>query len=73
MYNNYIFLNESFVKKKNCFEKCDYYYYFDEDNNYFCTDNYLCPKNYKLIIDKNKCIDECKNDEDNIYIIWIIL
>ena len=66
--NNYILLNESFVYNKNCFKKCDYYYYFDKDYNYSCTNNYLCPENYKLIIDKDKCIDECKNDEDNIYI-----
>ena len=66
--NNYILLNESFVNNKNCFERCNYYYYFDENNNYSCSSNYLCPDNYKLIIDKNKCIDECKNDEDNIYI-----
>jgi surface protein len=65
---NYIFLKESFVNKKNCFEKCDYYYFFDENNNYLCTDHHSCPKNYKLINVKNKCIDECINDDDNIYI-----
>ena len=66
--SNYSFLSESFVTNKNCFQNCDFYYYFDEDNNYFCTNNYSCPENYKLIIDKNKCIDECKNDDDIIYI-----
>ena len=30
--NNYIFLNESFVNSKNCFKKCNYYYYFDKNN-----------------------------------------
>ena len=27
-----------------------------------------CPPNYKLITQKSKCIDECKNDNDNKYI-----
>ena len=33
--NNYKFLNESFVNNKNCFEKCPYYYYFNENNKLF--------------------------------------
>ena len=49
----------------NCYEKCENYHYFDETNTFHCTDNYTCPNNYKLIEDKNKCIDNCKND--NIY------
>ena len=65
--NNYVFLNDNFVNNKNCFEKCNYFYYFDENNNYNCSQNYLCPENYKLIIEKNKCIDECKNYEENMY------
>ena len=62
--SSYIFLNES--NSKNCYEKCQIYYYFDEFNNYKCTQNYECPQKFnKLIIEKNKCIDDCKND--NIY------
>ena len=49
----------------NCYEKCDNYYYFDENNTFHCTDDNICPDNYKLIEDKKKCIDNCKND--NIY------
>ena len=49
----------------NCYEKCDNYYYFDENNTVHCTDDNICPDNYKLIEDKKKCIDNCKND--NIY------
>ena len=56
MYLNY---TESQI---NCYEKCEYYYYFDEYNKYQCTE--LCPSNFnKLIINKNKCIDECENDD----------
>ena len=55
-----------FENNKNCYEICKYYYYYDELNDYHCTENEQCPKNQsKLILDKRKCIDECKND--NIY------
>ena len=46
-----------------CYQKCPYYYYFDEFNNYKCTDNEICPENYnKSIIDENECISEYKID-----------
>ena len=48
---------------ENCYSSCNFYYYFDENNDYQCTSNYSCPENYKLIIHKNKCIDECYKDE----------
>ena len=64
---NYTFINDSFYNEKNCYPKCEYYYYFDINNNYFCTLNNSCPDNYKnLIIEKNKCIYNCSYD--NIYI-----
>jgi len=67
------FLNEE-KYKTNCFSKCNSnenyfdnktnYYYFDELNEYHCTKDYICPEKYnKIIIDKKKCIDECKNDD----------
>ena len=63
--DNYIFLNDS-INNNNCYKKCKHYYYFDEFNNYTCTINNKCPDEYnKLIIEKNKCIDYCEND--NIY------
>ena len=63
---NYKFIEDA-KNRNNCYEKCDYYYYFDELNEYHCTTNDKCPdKQNKLILEKNKCIDECKND--NIYI-----
>jgi hypothetical protein len=60
-YLNYT-LNET-----NCYEICQYYYYFDSSNQYHCTEKDECPENYKLIIDKKRCINKCSNDE--IYII----
>ena len=56
-YQNYT-LNET-----NCYEICQYYYYFDSSNQYHCTKKEECPENYKLIIDKRKCINKCSKDE----------
>ena len=61
--NDFIFLNDS-IYNTNCYKRCEYFYYFDEFNNYHCTENYSYPENYnKLIINKNKCIDDFKNDD----------
>ena len=62
--SGYIFLNESI--SMNCFKKCKYYYYFNASQIYECTREKICPKEFnKLIKEKNKCIDNCYND--NIY------
>ena len=58
--HNFTFLNES-KYENNCYEKCNYFYYFDKFNKYNCSKT--CPEEYKLIINKNKCIDSCKNDD----------
>ena len=65
--DGYIFLDEKKFKS-NCFKKCDFYYYFDKFNKYNCTKGFLCPEEYnKLVIVKNKCIDDCKNDDSYPY------
>ena len=51
----------------NCYNKCRCYYYFDESNNYKCTSDYMCPNEYKIIKEKNKCISECKYDNKYKY------
>ena len=57
--SNFRFLNESLINN-NCYQICNYYYYWDEFNIYHCTENDNCPLRYnKLIINKNKCIDVC--------------
>ena len=54
LYNNY----------SNCYENCDFFYYFDDDNNFICTQNYSCPENYDIFIPKkNKCTDNCEKDD----------
>ena len=59
---NYIFLNLS--NDINCYNKCEHYYYFDEYNNYKCTEAKICPIEFnKLVKEKNKCVAECQNDD----------
>ena len=59
--NNLKFINE-ILYKNNCFQRCDNYYFFDENNEYQCTES--CQGKYnKVIKEKNKCIDECINDD----------
>ena len=57
-----------FENNKNCYEKCDKYYYFDELNNYHCITTNKCPeKQKKFIPNKKKCIDECIKDDTYQY------
>ena len=61
---NFISFNDS-IYETNCYKKCEYYYYFDDLNNYYhCTEKYECPEGYnKVILDKKKCINDCKKDD----------
>ena len=53
-YNDYI----------NCYNECNYYYYFDEKNNFHCTNNFSCPKEYPKL---NENTSECnKYNFENI-------
>ena len=63
---NYLKLNEV-DKPNNCYIECIYLYYFDS-GIYKCTTENSCPSNYaKLISAKNKCIDNCENDDTYQY------
>ena len=46
----------------NCYQTCNNYYYFDDQNNYQCTTDNKCPEGYKTIESKKKCIKNCIND-----------
>ena len=62
--DGYQLINNQLTNGKNCIIACNYYYYFDENNQYQCTVSNECPSQYsKLIRNKNKCIDDCKNDD----------
>ena len=66
--NDFSFLNDTFAFPNNCYENCQYYYYFNEYGQYTCTNSDSCPLEFnKLIESKNKCIDYCKNDVEYIY------
>ena len=62
--SNFSFYN-NLENISNCYHTCEYLYYFDESNNFHC--NETCPEEYKLIINKTKCIDYCKNDDSFKY------
>ena len=58
--SGYEILND-FINDSNCYSHCEHYYYFDSSHKYFCTETKKCPDNLsKLLIDKNRCIDDCK-------------
>ena len=55
----------------NCYQNCSFYHYFDEQNNFHCTNDFSCPSEYpNLIIDKLECTKEeiifqnCFNNEE---------
>ena len=49
-----------------------YYYYFDSNGKHHCTEIDKCPENNKLILEKQKCIDNCTLDKDYKYDLIII-
>ena len=54
--DNLILLNDS-LNITNCFNTCNYYYYFDKENNYHCTESNQCPNEYDILIEeKGQCI-----------------
>jgi len=49
-------IGNSFINYFNCFENCSFYYYFDDEGNYFCTNNLSCPEDYPILVqDKLQC------------------
>ena len=62
--SNYRLMNDS-IYINNCYEICQVYYYYDSSNEYNCCDE--CPTNYKLILEKKKCIEDCNKDDTYKY------
>ena len=53
---------------RNCYKKCEHYYYSDFEKNFFCLYNNECPEEYpKLIKEKGECVKECKFDPEYKY------
>ena len=63
--SDYIFINET-LYSKNCYKPCQNYYYFNETDDYICTENCLGIYD-KFITEKKKCIDNCQNDDTYKY------
>ena len=57
------------VGYKNCYDTCHHYFYYDEQRNIsYCTENTVCPSNYnKLIADKKQCVNKCEGDNEHKY------
>ena len=49
----------------NCYPKCNFYYYFDNESNYNCTNDLSCPNEYPILLnDTYECIkDNTKQPE----------
>ena len=54
---------DKYAIANSCYKICDSgtLYYFNSNHEYFCVDG--CPSGFKLISEKNKCIDLCTNDD----------
>ena len=47
----------------NCYEICNYHYYFDSNMEYHCTGDEQCPQEKsKLIVETNECVEACVGD-----------
>jgi len=56
--------NKFTLNGTNCYEICDYFYYFDSDNIYRCSDENNCPSEFPFkIIEKKSCIKNCSEEE----------
>ena len=42
-------MDDSINSIYNCYQNCLYYYYFDDNKTYQCTEEQECPYVYKLI------------------------
>ena len=52
----------------NCYPNCTYYYYFDEEKQYQCTKDPVCPQEYsKLIYGDRRCVKSCLEHKRNKY------
>ena len=62
--NGYIIRDD---KPYNCVLNCTYYYYFNDEGKYRCTETNMCPEGLFLIENKKKCVKDCSNDYPYIY------
>ena len=57
----------NFNSDKNCYKKCQYYHYLNNNVTY-CTIKDECNKDFdKLILDKKECVKKCSDDKEYKY------
>ena len=55
-------VKHDFENDYNCYNICDFNYYYDSNNKYHCTDDNSCPTLIsKLIKERKRCVDNCIN------------
>ena len=66
--DNDFILKPDIENTTNCVSKCTYLYYYNEYDQYKCTEKNECPTEYSIYIkEKKKCTDDCKKEEVNKY------
>ena len=74
--NRYSFKND-FKNDNNCYLECPYYYYFDENKTYLCTNESKCPELFKKYVSPKKNaltnVQKIININMNIKIIVMII
>ena len=59
---------DDFKNDHNCYLECPYYYYFDKNKTFLCTNESKCPELFnKYVSPKKKCIDKCSEDNEFKY------
>ncbi len=58
-----LFIINIIIFQINCYEKCTFYYYYDNYRHHYCTNDKKCPNGFnKIIPEKKRCIDNCQKD-----------
>ena len=65
--SNGVLMDDSINPIYNCYPNCLYYYYFDENKTYQCTEGLECPSGYKLIYNNKHCVQSCRDTKKNKY------
>ena len=61
-------MKPDYENSNNCVTKCKYLYYYNEYDQYKCTNYPYCPEDYNFLIkNKNKCTNNCTNDDTYKY------
>ena len=62
-----LLMNDSIDYIYNCYPYCSYYYYFDENKKYQCTNELKCPEGYLFVNGDRRCVKSCSESKKNKY------